>query len=108
MVTPQEPAMPTFSVKLPEETKRRLDELAAREGVTPHAFMVEAIESRLGAREKYDAFVQEALDAHAEMLATGKAYDGDEVLAYMRSRVRGEQPARPRARSFEQLLKKRR
>ena len=53
-----------------------------------------------------DAFIEAALKARERMIATGMAYDGDEVGAYLRAKVRGEKPVRPRLKSIEFLLKK--
>ena len=39
------------------------------------------------------------------MLASGIAYDGDELLAYMRAKLRGEKVAKPRTKSLRTLLK---
>jgi hypothetical protein len=39
------------------------------------------------------------------MLASGKAYDGDEFLAYARAKLRGETSVRPRLKSIKTLLK---
>jgi len=98
--------MPTVSVKLPDETKSRLDRLAAAKGSSPHAFMVEAIEARVDAEEKHDAFVASALRSRERLKKTGKAYDGDEVIAYMRAKMRGEKAAKPRPKALKALLKK--
>jgi predicted transcriptional regulator len=103
MVTP----MPTLSVKLAEDTKARLDRIAAERGTTPHAFMVGAIEAELGRSEAHDSFLARGLRARDEMLASGKAYDGEEFIAYMRARLRGEKVSRPRLKSIESLTKKR-
>ena len=48
--------MPTVSVKLAEETKLRLNRLAASNGITSHAFMVDAIESALSNAENHSVF----------------------------------------------------
>jgi predicted transcriptional regulator len=98
--------MRTFSVKLPEATKSRLDRLAAESGTTPHALMVTAIEAELDRREKQSEFLQSALRARAETIASGKAYDWDEFREYMLAKMRGEKVARPRAKSIQSLLKK--
>src|SRR5947209_5335987 len=99
--------MRTLSVKLPDETKARLDRLAAEEGSTPHAVMVGAIEAELTRREQRRSFIADGLQARDEMIASGKAYDGDEVIAYLRARARGEAPPRPRLKSLKTLIKKR-
>jgi predicted transcriptional regulator len=97
--------MPTVSVKLPEATKARIDRVAASKGTSAHALMVEAIETKLDSEEKHGAFVEAALRSREDMLAIGKAYDGDEFLAYARARLRGEKPVRPHLKSIKSLLK---
>lgn len=97
--------MPTLSVKLTEATKARIDRLASAKGTSPHAFMVEAIESKLDSEEKHSDFVEAALRSRDDMIASGKAYDGDEFLAYARARVRGEKAVRPRLKSIKGMLK---
>lgn len=97
--------MPTISVKLSDATKVRIDRLAASNDTTPHAVMVGAIESALDSQEKHGAFVAQALSSRAEMIETGKALDGDEVIAWLRARGRGERSARPRMKSVRTLVK---
>ena len=97
--------MQTVSVKLADQTKRRLDQLAMAQGTTPHALMVGAIHAELDRQERRSGFVQDALQALADTRATGKALDGDEVLAYMRARASGRTVRQPRARSLQILLK---
>ncbi len=93
----------SVSVKLTGATKARVDRLAASNGTSPHALMVEAIESALERGEKHDAFVEAARQSRAQMLASGKAYDGDEFLAYSRARLRGEKAIRPRQKAITTL-----
>jgi predicted transcriptional regulator len=97
--------MPTVSVKLPDATKARIDRLAASKGTSPHALMVEAIESKLESEEKHGAFVEAALRSRDEMIASGMAYDGDEFIAYARAKLRGEKAVRPRLKSIQSMLK---
>lgn len=93
----------SVSVKLTGATKARVDRLAASNGTSPHALMVEAIESALERGEKHDAFVEAARQSRAQMIASGKAYDGDEYLAYARARLRGEKAIRPRQKAIKTL-----
>lgn len=51
----KEPLMPTVSIKLADETKRRLDNLAASQGIKPHALRVGAIESTLSNADQQPA-----------------------------------------------------
>ena len=75
--------MPTLSVKLPEETKIRLNQLAANQGVTSHALMVNAIESALSTAEKHSAFVADALRARKQTIASRLVLDGAEFADYL-------------------------
>ena len=97
--------MPTISVKLSDATKARIDRLAASNDTTPHAVMVGAIESALDSQEKHGAFVARALRSRDEMIEGGRALDGDEVIAWLRARGRGDRPAKPRLKSVKTLVK---
>jgi predicted transcriptional regulator len=99
--------MRAVTVKLADNTKERLDRLAAQKGMSPHALMVGAIEKELDDAEWRQSFIADGIRARDEMLASGMAYDGEEFLAYMRARMRGEKVARPRKKSLESLAKKR-
>lgn len=92
--------MTTTSLKLPEELKQRATAAAQRQGISPHAFMVQAIEQAAAAAERRAGFVADALAAREQMLASGKGYDADEVHAYLKARVSGNQAAKPKARAW--------
>jgi predicted transcriptional regulator len=89
--------MSNLSVKLDETTHQRLKTLAAREGVTPHALMVQAIGGELERIEARQSFVARAQHAQANAEAGGPVYDGPAYAAHLRERVRaslnGEKPA---------------
>jgi len=92
--------MPTISVKLADSVKARIDQAAAKRGVTAHAFMVEAIEQATQQDEWHRSFVEDALRARNEVLRTGKVYDGEDVKAYLRAKIAGQTVTRPRARQL--------
>jgi predicted transcriptional regulator len=81
--------MPTVSVKLPEDTKLRLNRVAARQGMTPHAVMVGAIESTLSNAEHQTAFVAAALRARKRVVDSGTVIDGAAFGNYLKARARG-------------------
>jgi len=97
--------MPTISVKLSDATKARIDKLAASKDTTPHALMVGAIEAALDTQEKHGAFVAHALRSREEMIDSARVFDGDEVVAWLRSRGRGESAAKPRLKALKTLIK---
>lgn len=92
--------MTTTSLKLPDDVKQLAAAAALQQGVSPHAFMVEAIRAAGLAAEQRAAFVADAEAARAETLASGKAYAATDVHAYMRARVRGQAAPRPRAKAW--------
>lgn len=92
--------MSTTSLKLPDELKQRAIAAAEKIGVSPHAFMVHAIEQAATAAEQRADFVAEALAAREQMLKTGKGYDAAEVHAYLKARVAGGKAAKPKAGSW--------
>lgn len=81
--------MSNVSVKLDDATHQRLKTLAASEGVTPHALMVQAIGGELERIEERQSFVERARQAQARAEAGGPVYDGPAYAAYLRERVRG-------------------
>lgn len=93
--------MSTTSLKLSDELKQRAVAAAERQGVSPHAFMVQAIEQAATAAERRAGFVGEALAARAQMLKSGQGYDAGEVHAYLKARIAGDKPAKPKAKSWQ-------
>lgn len=103
MVTPilRSPPMATTSLKIPEELKQRTIHAAQQLGQSPHAFMLNAIERTVQASEQRASFVAEALAAEQEMLASGQGYAADEVHAYIKARVAGDNPERPEIKTWQ-------
>ena len=92
--------MSTTSLKLPDEIKQRAQAAAERLGVSAHAFMVQAIEQAAEAAEQRARFMDEALAARAEALASGQAYAAEDVHDYLRERLNQPGSPRPKARAW--------
>ena len=88
--------MPTLSVKLPEETKQRIQSVAQSQGTTVHAVMVQAIESALSNAEHRNSLLASALRAREQVLVTGTVLDGRAFVDYLKAKTRGEKVRRPR------------
>ena len=86
----------TTTLKLPESLKKRIAPLAESAGKTPHAWMVEALETHATLAEKRKAFVADALAAQKEVEKTGLVYRAEDVHRYMRARATGKKPSRPK------------
>lgn len=92
--------MATTSLKLPDALRKRVARLSKRGGVSPHAFMVRAIEAAAIAEEQRRAFVDDALEAEAEMEASGEGYAMQDVHAWLKARAAGRRVVRPKARAW--------
>ncbi len=92
--------MPAVTLKLPDELKARINDLAAASGKSPHAFMVDALAAEITREESRKAFVASALEARQEVAKYGKVFDAAEVHKWLLARASGEKAARPRARKL--------
>jgi predicted transcriptional regulator len=92
--------MSTTSLKLPDDVKKLAATAAKHQGVSPHAFMVDAIRTAAVAAEKRATFVADAAASRSETLESGKGYSADEVHTYIRARAAGKQATRPKAKSW--------
>ena len=102
MVSPHlvDPDMATTSLKLPEDIKQLAVAAAKQQGVTPHAFMVEAIRAAATNAERRAQFVADALASRTEAVKSGKGYAAEEVHAYLQARVQGKPAPKPRAKAW--------
>jgi predicted transcriptional regulator len=86
----------TTTLKLPEKLKKRIAPLAQSAGKTPHAWMVEALETLATLAERRKAFIADALAAEKEVERTGLVYRAEDVHRYISARAAGKKPARPK------------
>lgn len=89
--------MTTTSLKLSDELKQRAVRAAESEGLSPHAFMVQAIEQAATKAERRASFTTAAHAAREEAIATGEAYDADAVHDWLKARASGKKTAKPKA-----------
>lgn len=92
--------MTTTSLKLPDDLKKRAANAAHELGISPHAFMVSAIEQAAHSTEQRLRFIAEAKSAREEMIDTGRGLDADEVHAFLKAKVSGRKVAKPKTRSW--------
>lgn len=90
----------TTSLKLPADLKEKVAAAADSVAQTPHAYMVDAIASRVARDEKRKAFLDSAAESEREVLETGVAYDFDDVKRYILGRAAGRKVARPKPRKI--------
>lgn len=87
--------MSTTSLKLTDELKQRATSAAQELGISPHAFMVDAIKRATHAVEQRSSFVAQAREARAEMLQEGLGHEAEDVRAYLRERLKDGDAGRP-------------
>lgn len=92
--------MSTTSLKLPKDVKQLAAAAAQQQGITTHAFMVEAIRAAAANAERRAQFVADAVSARTEAVKSGKGYFADEVHAYVSARVQGKSARKPGARTW--------
>ncbi len=92
--------MSTTSLKLPEDVKQLAAAAAKQQGVTPHAFMVDAIRAAATNAERRGQFVADAVSSRREAVKSGKGYEAKEVHAYLRARAQGKSTPKPRAKTW--------
>ncbi len=79
--------MSTTSIKLPDDIKQKANTAALNLGITPHAFMVEAIRKATLAAEKQATFIVEAQAARSATLKSGLGFAAADVHAHLRQRI---------------------
>lgn len=92
--------MSTTTVRLPEELKSRIDRLAAADGKTAHAFMVDALARAAELRERQLAFDAEAQQRWEEFQRTGLHYTTDDMRAYAKALVLDPSAPAPKPRKM--------
>jgi predicted transcriptional regulator len=77
----------TTSIKLPDEIKMQAITAAKDLGITPHAFMVEAIKQASINAELRRSFIEDSNNARNEVLKDGKVYESDKVFKHLKARI---------------------
>lgn len=90
------PMATSTTLKLPDELKARLATLAADEGKTPHAYMVEALQEKADRAERRREYLAAGAVALREYERTGIAYAMEDVEQYILGVAAGRKPLRPK------------
>lgn len=86
----------TTTLKLPDNLKKRIAPLADFAGKTPHAWMVDALETQAALAERRKTFIADARAAEREVEKTGLVYRSEDVHRYLRARAAGKKTAHPK------------
>ncbi|MTI73187.1 MAG: ribbon-helix-helix protein, CopG family [Stenotrophomonas sp.] len=82
--------MGTPTIRLADELKARVAEMAKETGMTPHGFILEAIAEKAALAERRADFEAEAERRHAGIAASGKTIPWNEMRSYLERRVAGQ------------------
>lgn len=93
--TQTQPALST-SIKIPGELKKRIQSLAEARQRTPHALMLQALETFVSREEQREAFRQEGIEAWEEYQRTGLHLTGDEVRGWIEQIRQGKKEPMPK------------
>ena len=85
----------TTSLKLPEDLKDKVADLAQGVAQTPHAYMVEAIAERVARDEKRRTFLKTADRSLAAVEAGGPVYAHKDVSRYILALAAGKKARKP-------------
>jgi predicted transcriptional regulator len=77
----------TTSLKLSEEVKLQAITAAKDLGITPHAFMVEAIKQASINAELRRSFIEDSNNARTGVLKDGKVYESEKVFKHLKARI---------------------
>lgn len=91
----------TTSLKLPDELKAQIAEIAQQQGITAHALMIETLQTAMNETRLRNRFYQEAVEAYEETKASNICYSHEEVKKYFLAKVRGEPIERPVPRPYD-------
>ena len=87
----------TTSLKLPDALKTSIAKVAAFEGKTSHALMVDTLQSAMEDALARQQFYADGEASYQDALRTNAVFSGADVKAYALARVAGGKLARPQA-----------
>ena len=92
--------MSTTTIRLETELRQRVARIAAREGKTAHAFIVEAVAERAEQAERREQLFDEAEARYAQFIASGMSVDWDAMRRYLEAKAKGQRAKKPAPRKL--------
>ena len=87
----------TTSLKLPDALKATIAKVAAFEGKTAHALMVDTLQAAMEDALVRQQFYADGEAAYQDTIRSNAVFDGADVKAYVLARAAGGKPGRPQA-----------
>jgi predicted transcriptional regulator len=87
----------TTSLKLPDALKTTIAQVAAFEGKTAHALMVDTLQDAMDDALVRQQFYTEGEASYQDTVRSNAVFGAADVKVYVMARVRGGKPGRPKA-----------
>jgi hypothetical protein len=91
----------TTSLKLPVALKASIAQVAAFEGKTSHALMIETLQTAMDDALARQQFYADGEASYQDTLRSNKCYRAEDVKTYITERVGGGHPTRPQPVPFD-------
>lgn len=91
----------TTSLKLPDALKTTIAKVAAFEGKTAHALMVDTLQAAMEDALARHQFYADGEASYQDTLRTNAVLGGADVKAYVLARVAGGKPSRPQPQPLD-------
>ena len=91
----------TTSLKLPEALKTAIAKVAAFEGKTAHALMVDTLQAAMEDALVRQQFYADGEAAYQNTIRSNTVFDGADVKAYVMARAAGGKPGRPQSQPLD-------
>lgn len=91
----------TTSLKLPDALKATIAKVAAFEGKTAHALMVDTLQTAMEDALLRHQFYANGEASYQDTLRTNAVFGSADVKAYVMARVNGGRPARPKVQALD-------
>ena len=91
----------TTSLKLPDALKTTIAKVAAFEGKSAHALMVDTLQVAMVDALERQQFYADGDASYQDTLRYNAVFSGADVKAYVMARVAGGEPVRPQARPLD-------
>ncbi len=89
--------MATTTIRLPEDLKERIALAAQRSGMSPHLFILQAVEEKAQRDEVMHKFKEEADQRFAKLLKDGKTIAWSDMRSYLEGKIKGVDLTKPKA-----------
>lgn len=92
--------MSTTTIRMPDDLKARIQNVAKARGLSAHALIIEAIAEKADSSERRMDFMDSASARMAGIARSGETVTWTDMRAYLKARVSDQNVERPEARTF--------